>query len=60
MSPAGFQRATPASNRPQTLALARSATGIGALINLEPCFSPLLAHGTRKATEVAEEKRASS
>ena len=29
MSPAGFKPATPASHRPQTLALDRSATGIG-------------------------------
>ena len=29
MTPAGFETATPASDRPQTLALDRSATGIG-------------------------------
>jgi hypothetical protein len=29
MSPAGFEPATPASNRPQTLTLDRLATGIG-------------------------------
>ena len=29
MSPAGFEHATPASDRPQTLAIDLSATGIG-------------------------------
>jgi hypothetical protein len=29
MTPAGFECATPGSDRPQTLALDRSATGIG-------------------------------
>ena len=29
MPPAGFEPATPASDRPQTIALDRSATGIG-------------------------------
>jgi hypothetical protein len=31
MPPAGFKLATPASNRPKTLTLDRSATGIGLL-----------------------------
>jgi hypothetical protein len=30
MSPAGFEREIPASERPQTYALDRAATGIGA------------------------------
>ena len=33
MPPAGFEPATPASDRPQTVALDRSATGIGLAFN---------------------------
>jgi hypothetical protein len=33
MPPAGFEAAIPAGDRPQTLALDRSATGIGERIN---------------------------
>jgi hypothetical protein len=34
MPPAGFETAIPASERPQTHALERVATGIGNLLNL--------------------------
>jgi hypothetical protein len=38
MSPAGFERAIPASERPQTHALDRAATGIGDNGYLERLF----------------------
>jgi len=36
MSPAGFELATPASERPQTHALDREATGIGKISDTSP------------------------
>jgi hypothetical protein len=45
MPSAGFEAATPASERPQTLALDRSATGIGKVIvvlGIEPGSSSSL------------------
>ena len=43
MPPAGFEPATPASDRPQTLSLDRSATGIGYHWNLKPATFLLVA-----------------
>ena len=38
MLPAGFEPAIPASDRPQTLALNRSATGIGCVMHKASSF----------------------
>jgi hypothetical protein len=44
MPPAGFEPATPVSDRWQTLAINRSATGIGILINSYYCIRLLTVH----------------